>query len=364
MAEGINYYKFEYSRNKFDIFSSPKKPFQKRSAYLSLRELYLFLKQNQLQSRSSIQIREIAKDILLKYENKLGFWGIIWDEIKRLFCVVTDRKRIVDLYRKIIHMPVLEEFPLPQKTAPFRLDLSGLKKEEPALKSSRETSPRRQYEALMASQPSNEEDLEHSKELEIEVHDLFEKVLSMFIAAREHVDKSCPLDYVRSAFPRLAEIKLEQDKLYIKYYQFMQGNEQFLLQDETFANIQITDEGLSNIFLNLARAFLKLDLPESAFESALLATNLKFERERNDMLSNIAQEYLTQEQLAKAHEVTMRISDYETGLEVKSDLLTAISDGYKKINCFEGAQKAAYDIPIKAIRKRWLDQLENKQKEV
>lgn len=87
------------------ISKQNEKPFSKQSAYLNLAILHESASQKNagifgIQKFS--EIKHIANDIFKGYEQKMGYWGCLWDDFKQLFGFKTERKQLMTLRDEIL----------------------------------------------------------------------------------------------------------------------------------------------------------------------------------------------------------------------------------------------------------------------
>lgn len=71
---------------------------------------YLADRAYQVDNQTAFRIVDVARDIISKYQDEMGFFATWWDLIKRLFCIKTERCKIQSLYDKILARKEFYEF--------------------------------------------------------------------------------------------------------------------------------------------------------------------------------------------------------------------------------------------------------------
>lgn len=107
------YYAIKKESDLLYISKQDTKPFPKQSAYRILTSLHeYFVKKNLTICRieKHSDIKRMANIIFKGYEQKMGSWGLFWDNVKQFFGIKTERKQLMSLRDEIIHHVFASQF--------------------------------------------------------------------------------------------------------------------------------------------------------------------------------------------------------------------------------------------------------------
>jgi hypothetical protein len=85
--------------------------FSDRPSHRAIESLrFLADKAYQVDNQTAFRIVDVARDIISKYQDEMGFFATWWDLIKRLFCIKTEHSKIQSLYDKVLVRKEFYEF--------------------------------------------------------------------------------------------------------------------------------------------------------------------------------------------------------------------------------------------------------------